>query len=381
MEHPQVLCSFMAPSQKLLEGIVARGKQYGWQMEFGSNGELPSGWYGDGIICDYQTKRELSRLKNADKLKIVTRNQVPGGNIGTVMPNQWEAARLVKEYFARLGFERLSIVCLRYYDYDVCGCPISPARALQEVYSREGIPIECLVLHNKTRESSYGQMMTRLRRFLAASSHPKAIYCSTPTTSAMIYRAAMAEGLRVPEDIAILSNTEQTEELAYGNFTFSYVSGEHIVLGQRMAETLQSMLQGNPPPARPVLVAPSSIVSAASTDILAVPDSRLLEAVRFLRKHYMEAGVAQAARHAGLSVSMLQQLTKKHLRTSIGQILVELKLNRVRQLLERTDDSLNRIAKQTGYSSAVSLSLAFKHAHNGLTPGAYRERHGHSSPQ
>ncbi|MGF0035834.1 helix-turn-helix domain-containing protein [Victivallis vadensis] len=41
-------------------------------------------------------------------------------------------------------------------------------------------------------------------------------------------------------------------------------------------------------------------------------------------------------------------------------------------LLDSTGLSLSEIAAQTGYSSPVSLSLAFRWA-TGMQPGAYRE--------
>ena len=41
-------------------------------------------------------------------------------------------------------------------------------------------------------------------------------------------------------------------------------------------------------------------------------------------------------------------------------------------LLDSTGLSLSEIAAQTGYSSPVSLSLAFRRA-TGMQPGAYRE--------
>ncbi len=46
-------------------------------------------------------------------------------------------------------------------------------------------------------------------------------------------------------------------------------------------------------------------------------------------------------------------------------------MNRAKELLEETDLTLDEIAKQTGYSCAMSFYTAFKRIFR-VTPGAYR---------
>ena len=106
--------------------------------------------------------------------------------------------------------------------------------------------------------------------------------------------------------------------------------------------------------------------------MLAVPDVKLATAVSFLLRNYMNfISVEDAARAAGISPSMLNRLFRKHLDKTPVAFLQELRLNRIRDLLDGTELPLPEIARQTGYGSSMSLSLAFKRA-EGMTPGAYR---------
>ena len=139
-----------------------------------------------------------------------------------------------------------------------------------------------------------------------------------------------------------------------------------------MAELLDRMLRGEAVPPEPVYVAPAAIVPRRSTDVLAVPDVKLATAVSFLLSSYMNfISVADAARAAGISGSMLNRKFRQHLGRPPLRFLLELRMNRIRDLLDGTDLPLPEIAMQTGYGSGMALSLAFKRE-TGMTPGAFR---------
>ena len=70
---------------------------------------------------------------------------------------------------------------------------------------------------------------------------------------------------------------------------------------------------------------------------------------------------------------MLNKKFKLHLGKTLYQYLLELRISKIRDLLDRSSMSLDSIAKQTGYSSKMALSLAFKRV-IGITPGKYRQK-------
>ena len=135
---------------------------------------------------------------------------------------------------------------------------------------------------------------------------------------------------------------------------------------------MQKMLENQEVPIEPVLVGPSAIVRRASTDVIAVPHLKLATAIRFLIQNYsVPVGIGEAAQYAGLSPSMLNRLFRRHLGKTGTEFLQQLRINRIKDLLSSTNMSLSKIAAATGYSSAVSLSLAFRRT-TGTLPGAYR---------
>lgn len=126
-------------------------------------------------------------------------------------------------------------------------------------------------------------------------------------------------------------------------------------------------------PLEPEVISPSAVIRRASTDIIAVPHLKLATAIRFLIQNCdSPVGIGEAARYAELSQSMLNRLFRRHLGRTGIEFLQQLRIDRMKNLLDSTELSLSEIAAQTGYSSPVSLSLAFRRA-TGMQPGAYRE--------
>ena len=136
---------------------------------------------------------------------------------------------------------------------------------------------------------------------------------------------------------------------------------------------MQKMLDGGDVPLEPEVISPSAVIRRASTDIIAVPHLKLATAIRFLIQNCdSPVGIGEAARYAELSQSMLNRLFRRHLGRTGIEFLQQLRIDRMKNLLDSTELSLSEIAAQTGYSSPVSLSLAFRRA-TGMQPGAYRE--------
>ncbi|MFF2353221.1 GlxA family transcriptional regulator [Kitasatospora sp. NPDC058115] len=83
---------------------------------------------------------------------------------------------------------------------------------------------------------------------------------------------------------------------------------------------------------------------------------------------------ARIAAHAGVSVSSLNRRFLARTGLSAPRYLLGLRLQRVRDLLERTDDPVEAIAARTGFGSSATLRPHFARL-TGTTPRAYRARH------
>ena len=125
----------------------------------------------------------------------------------------------------------------------------------------------------------------------------------------------------------------------------------------------------NPPPA---LVAPEKIVQRQSTDVLAVSHLPTARAINFIFQNYSKLiGIQEVSRFADVSPNALQKYFREHVGKVPSDFLREVRMNRAKELLDETDLTLEQIAKQIGYSCAMSFYTAFKRLFR-MTPGAYR---------
>ena len=97
------------------------------------------------------------------------------------------------------------------------------------------------------------------------------------------------------------------------------------------------------------------------------------KAVVFIQNNYFRRiGVADIAKHVGVSRSYLYKIFVKNLQTPPSEFLARLRLVRAKELLELTELSVEGVAMSCGYQEALVFSKAFKQE-VGMPPSHYRK--------
>ncbi len=202
---------------------------------------------------------------------------------------------------------------------------------------------------------------------------PAAIYCSDDDLAVDVMTRCLFAGFAVPDDIAILGTQDDPalcREVLPG---LSSVHLPYHKVGYEAMGLIHHWLRRGKPPAEQISIAPSHVTVRPSTDMLAVPDPQIVRAIRYLREHCCEnPDLNQAARHAGLSLRVMQLRFKKLLGHSPGEELRRARLDRVKQLLRETTMTLEEMADQCGFANANTLCEHFKNM-TGKTAGNYRK--------
>jgi AraC-like DNA-binding protein len=103
-------------------------------------------------------------------------------------------------------------------------------------------------------------------------------------------------------------------------------------------------------------------------------DRNLRRAEEYVRQHYAEPlGLEQVARAAGFAPSYFSRVFHRKRGVTFKDYLVQLRLQRAKELLVRTSLSLPRIAQLSGFSRGEYLNRVFKRE-NAETPIEYRWR-------
>jgi LacI family transcriptional regulator len=180
--------------------------------------------------------------------------------------------------------------------------------------------------------------------------------------------------LAVPEQVAVIGvdNDELLCNLCTPPLT-SVIPDTHQT-GYVAAQLLDRMMNGRKVSSDPLFIEPLGIALRQSTDILAINDPEIARAMRIIRERAtLGLNVRQLMEQLPLSRRVFESRFQKRLGCTPHDMIVRIRMDRVRQLLRETDLPLETISHRCGFSHVEYLSAAFRKL-TGVSPGAYRRR-------
>lgn len=104
-------------------------------------------------------------------------------------------------------------------------------------------------------------------------------------------------------------------------------------------------------------------------------DVRLDAALAFLHANYVRPISLEAvANAASTSQSTIKRLLRLHLRASMVELLVQLRIGHACHLLVSTEKSVGLVASESGFSNPGRFFALFRHIHK-MTPSEFRAKH------
>jgi LacI family transcriptional regulator len=213
-----------------------------------------------------------------------------------------------------------------------------------------------------------------LARWLKQLPTPAGVLAFSDHTAFDIIEVALATGLRVPDDLAVVGINNELLRCEFCEAPISSIDRDGRRLGMEAAALLDRMIQGRDVPDQ-VLVPPAGVVVRASSDVLAIDDADVVRALRIIRAEACdELTVESILDRVPISRSSLERRFRKAIGRSPHEEMRRVRLARAKELLLATTMNLAQIAVRSGFSSPSYLSKAFSDAF-GLPPSDYRRAH------
>lgn len=361
-----------AYARGLLQGIVRYIREHRpWSfhlMEQG-RGEDPApwlaAWRGDGIIARIETPPIARAVRRAGlpTVDVSAARLLP--EVPWVETDDAAIARLAADHLLERGFRHFAF----------CGDARFNWSRWREGHFRARI--EAAGHHLHRHEASAGARdpaaeIAALRRWLLELPKPVGILAAYDSRGERVLDACRGAGLAIPDEVAVLGvdNDELLCELA--SPPLSSVMPNTLRTGYEAAALLDRMMRGEA--VRPVahLIPPVGVVARQSTDVLALEDRAVAQAVRFIREHACEGiKVSDVLQGVTLSRRVLEQRFRRLLGRTPREEILQVRLARVKQLLTETDLTLYQVAERTGFEHVEYLSVVFKRE-TGRTPRQFR---------
>lgn len=329
-------------------------------------------WQGDGIIARLENDRisravAESRLPSVDVLGTAPHPKIP-----LVHVSDAGLARLAAEHLLERGFRQFG-----YCGIERANWSLQREEAFVRIVGEAGC--RCAVYHlpwlSRT-DRSWEAEQERLARWVRQLPKPAGVMVCHDPRGQRVLEACRRAGVAVPEEVAVIGVDNDEPVCEVSDPPLSSVIPDFRGIGYQAAALLDRLMHGQAAPDGPLYLAPQGVAPRQSTDVLAMDDRDVAEAVRFIRQHACEPlAVDDVAEHVSLSRSVLKRRFRAVLGRSVHEEIVRMRIKRAQELLSQTDMPIRLIAERTGFHHQEYLGVVFK-ARTGRTPGDYRRRSG-----
>ena len=366
--------------RRIIRGVAAYVQKYrrDWSLYVEDDlvARLPDlkAWAGDGIVANFDDRRIAQAVKSLG-VPVVG---VGGGygyydddsDIPYVRTDNRGIARLAAEHLIDLGFRRFAF------------CSEPPTRTNGFVRERAEAFTECIAEAGFECEVFAGRFspakqwrrsQAALQKWLERLARPIGMMACTDARARHVMMACRVAGLRVPDDIAIVGvdNDDIMCELTQPPLT-SIEQGAMRV-GFEAAALLDEMMAGKKPHRHNTTAAPERLVARQSTDVMAVADEDVAEAIRYIRQHACDPiQVRDVLEVARMSRSTLEARFRESIGRSIHAEIRRVQIDAARRLLITTNMPIKEVVQRVGVSSVQYFTAMIRHA-TGQTPGEIRK--------
>jgi len=202
---------------------------------------------------------------------------------------------------------------------------------------------------------------------------PVGIMAANDDRGEMVLEACKLAKLRVPDDVAVLGvdNDEIICNLSTPSLSSIVMGVEKS--GYEGAALLDTMMREQKSREGELIIRPIRVMQRRSTDILAIEDGEVVNAIRYIRSHVTNAiQVDDVVQAVLLSRRVLEKRFRTNLQSSIRDEIQRARIDKIISLLSKTKMTIAEVAGIMNFPSVANFSRYFYNA-KGVSPVAYRK--------
>ncbi|MBA2115567.1 AraC family transcriptional regulator [Bremerella alba] len=327
-------------------------------------------WRGDGIIAHVTNRKTAVLLRRSAAPCVDVLGDIDECEFPFVGGDQNLIAEMASHHLIDLGLQNFAICGLRRGSR-----PRLDERCDSFQEHMDAAGFQCHVFQPRGGGSmgpSWASEQKQIVEWIRTLPKPVGIFACNDTRGREVLDACETAGISVPEQVAVIGvgNDDLLCELSDQRLTSIDVNP--IRVGYHAAELLCRMMEGRSIP-QVIRIAPRRVIERQSTDMLAVEDPNVANAVQFIRLHACDAiDVNDVVKTVGLGRRVLERRFRSMLGRSLKSEIVRVRLSRAKELLVETSLSATAIADRCGFSSPAYFMDHF-HQRVGVTPIDFRE--------
>lgn len=325
-------------------------------------------WKGDGIITRTGSQAMADAIAATGAPTVELRATRLTHKFPFVGVDNRVIGEMVTQHLQERGFRRFAIYGIENEDYFEERCKnfvaaVEAAGFPCEIYRQPG---------HRELPAHWERQQQHVAEWIAGLEKPVGVMACTDQLGFWFLDACKRAKASVPEEVAVVGceNDESLSTMSIPPLSSVQFNAERT--GYEAASLLDRMMAGEAAPAGHTLIPPLGIVARQSSDIVAVEDKEIADALRFIRENAPRGLTVENVLQA---IPMSRAVLDQRMREAIGRTakaeMLRVQLDHVKRLLAETDLSLSQIADRSGFRHPQYMAELFKKK-CGKTPGQYR---------
>src|SRR5688572_17176587 len=294
----------------------------------------------DGVIAMLHDERsarpfQQSRVPVVNTARTLSLERLQSAHLHSVLPDDEAVGRMAYRYFRERGFTNFAF----------CGHPTGDwSLARQHAFARaaQADGFECRVAVHADEVPA---------KWVASLPRPTALLAANDRYSWYAVDACRIAGRKIPDDVAILGVDNDELTVAMARPALSSIELPGFRIGEEAAALLGALMSGAQVPPVPRLLPPESVISRTSTDVLAMDDEAVVQALRFIRANAAKPITVNDVLDA---VPLGRRSLERRFRNALGRSLLDeirqVHIERAKRLLIDTTLEMPVIARESGFA-------------------------------
>ena len=334
----------------------------------------------DGFIARVMNDTIARRLASSGKPVVDVYYEKPRTGFAVVKTNHTRIGSLAAEHFLERKFVNFGFCGFaggRFSEYS--------RQAFCRALSSKGHSCDCYEPPPSTRYEfdpsvlinerlNRAQDAAALTRWVKRTRKPIAVLCPNDLRAWQLMNVCRDCDIDVPHEVAILGLDNDVLVCGFSKPTISSIDPNTAEIGRIAVRTLVEIIENPGLSKRQIVrqVAPSGVVTRASTDVYPVNPPWLSDALVFIRKHIADNLTASDVyARLGLSHTTVDAAFRKSLGTTVQKTISAARLDEARHLLMASGLPVADIAARCGFASQEYFTRSFTAA-VGMAPSGWR---------
>lgn len=288
-------------------------------------------------------------------------------DVPMIRTNDESIARLAFRYFLERGFESFT-----FFGFDGMFWSDNRKTAFASFVQEAGYSCHEYPGSQSKTQQKWAQEQEMVANWLKQLPKPIALLACNDDRAQQILTVCRCAGLSVPEEIAIIGVDDDEFVCTLAHPPLSSISLSNEIAGYEAASVLDRMIQGEKITNLVIPVDANSVVTRQSSDVLAIRDPVIAQAVQFIREHVREPiQIDDLLNRIPVSRRSLCDRFKQAMGQSIHQYIKKHRIGHIEHLLIDTEMPISQIAFHMGFSSDEHIATYFRSVKK-TTPHKFR---------